>query len=112
MANSLIKNTAIESTGLYKTVSNAFSGFMLTVFISLLSACGVVGKKSAPVDQGPDITVPPVLIDETRVQRTESNPDEIVSYDDWQKDRQEAAKKEAETQAKELEAIDDEQGSE
>ena len=80
---------------------------ILMIGVSLLSACGGFGKKTADV-KGPDITVPPVLVDDTRIEEQQStDPDEIISYGEWQKRlRKQAEKTRAETELEKLQDID------
>ena len=63
---------------------------ILMASLLLVGACGSSTKKE-PEDSGPDITVPPVLIGEERVEQPQADPEEVISYDEWQKRRRQAA---------------------
>ena len=80
---------------------------ILMIGISLVSACGGFGNKTADV-KGPDITVPPVLVDDDRVEEPQAtDPDEIISYGEWQKRlRKQAEKTPTKTELEKLQDID------
>ncbi len=60
--------------------------------IMTLSACGGSSKVASKED-GPDITRPPVLIGEQRIEEVQTAPDEIISYEEWQERLRKRAEK-------------------
>ena len=109
ISNRLYKNLAngLPQQRTYKTIFKhvfkpSFRSINVAMVMSgvlLLSACGVTGSKSAKKEEGPDITAPPVLIGEERVEEVQTDPDEVISYDEWQKRRRKAAAKAAAAKA-------------
>lgn len=65
----------------------------LLLAILLIAACGSkAAKQPSEAKTTGDITRPPSFVKQTNEPEAESNPDETVSYDEWRKRREDAAK--------------------
>jgi len=65
---------------------------VVLVSVLLLSACG--GKRKATTEDGQpvvDMTRPPVMIKDISEQQVESDPNEVISFEKWRKERDEGS---------------------
>lgn len=77
-------------------VGKVFTTTMVIVLSVMLAACG--GKRKTTEANGEpivDMTRPPIMINDIKEQTVESDPNEVISYEKWQQQRDKDLAKDA-----------------